>query len=135
MDIPARLRPVVNNPITVNGAEIVLDVEVTEAVAEMVVTVVLVAPDGTVVTAPVTVPAQAGRHRVQAPTEKCAQGCRLAWLSFPRSAEELRLRGIAQRGPDREVLDGAAMAAAARWRPSLNWRPRSRCGRETVTCP
>jgi len=119
MDVAAQLRPAVNDPIAVNGAEIVLDVEVTEAIADMVVTVVLVAPDGTVLTAPITVPADVGRHRVQAPTDKCVPGCRLAWLSFPRSPEELRLRGIAQRGPDRELLGGPAMAAAARWRPSF----------------
>lgn len=113
------LRPAANAPITINGTGVVLDVNVKEAVAAMTVNLVLVAPDGAAVTVPVTIPAEAGRHRIQAPVKNCAPGCRLAWLSFPRSPDELELHGIGQAGPDREVLGGAAIAAAARWRSSF----------------
>src|SRR5688572_19598904 len=105
--------------IGVQGAGLVLETTLLAAVAPPPVTAVLIGPDGTTVTASKLIAAQAGDQAVEIPTPVCAKGCRLAWLSFERSPDEIVLKGLRQTGPDKVLLTGTAMASAARWRSSF----------------
>ncbi len=127
-DLAGMLRPASNESLAVNGSEIALDVTVTEALSELPITVALVGPKGTPVTGVATVAPQVGRreYRIAVPECAVAPGCRLAWLSFFRSPDELRLHGLRQLNPDRELAAGAGMVAPARWRPSFEMEPEVR---------
>ncbi|MEV4416492.1 FtsX-like permease family protein [Catellatospora sp. NPDC049609] len=121
-EIGPLLRAPAGEPVTVAGAALELDVDVVTAeLNPMTVTVALTGPRGEPVTGRLAIPMTPGRakHRVELPECAVAPGCRLYWLSFPHSLESLHLHGLRQLGPDRTLLEGAAIAAAARWRPSF----------------
>lgn len=111
-EVAAALRPPTNPTITVTGRELLLD-----ATGPQTRTAVrLVRADGTSFDAVFT----DGR----AQTPGCVPaGCRLAWFSFPASAEGMQLRQLSQTGPDRVIIDGASFASAGRWRPGFNTGP------------
>ena len=118
-----QLRPPVNASVTVAGTGLVLETTLLEAIAPLPVTAVLLGPDGRAVTATGLIAAQTGDQTIEIPIPFCAKGCRLAWLSFERSPNEVVLTGLRQTGPDRSLLAGTAMASAARWRSSFDLAP------------
>ncbi|MDI1459495.1 hypothetical protein QEZ54_00795 [Catellatospora sp. KI3] len=120
--VAAALRPKTADPVTVTGGELGLSVHVIHDLGgEMHVTAVLIGPKGEPVTGAVDVAKQVGPASYRMAVPQCAQapGCRLAWLSFPRSPHELQLTGLDQFGPDRPLLSAAAISAASRWRPQF----------------
>ncbi|WP_117215493.1 hypothetical protein, partial [Allorhizocola rhizosphaerae] len=113
-EIADRLRPAANEPIRINTADLELDVIVTGPMPPVRVTAVLDGPNGERVTGAVDVETT-GFYRIAVPA--CAGGgCRLAWLSFPRSPDQLAISRV---GP----LSAGAVAHAARWRREVGMEP------------
>ncbi len=108
--VAQRLRPAANEPIRITAPELPLGITVTTPLPRPIrITVVLDGPSGERITGTVDVDAS-GTHTVPVPA--CAAGCRLAWLSFPRSPDELVITRV---GP----LSTGPVAHAARWRRSV----------------
>ncbi|WP_157546176.1 hypothetical protein [Hamadaea tsunoensis] len=137
------LHPAANPAITVDGTALALDVTVVKPPAETVDGVVAdpadaepAAPVEPVVATPIKVnlvdaagnpirvvfPVAGSGHYVQ-PLAGCASGCRLAYLGFERSIEDIRITGLAQQGPDRAVLDGKALAEPGLYRDGFTTLP------------
>lgn len=121
------LRLPAGESVTVAGGALELDVDVVPAdfAGPMRLTVALVGPDGASVTGFVEIAEVAGRtaYRLDLPACAVAPGCRLAWLSFPQSPAGFELHRLRQLGPDRTLLEGPAIGAAARWRPDFGSEP------------
>jgi len=116
----AAMHPTVAESVLVTGAA--LDITVTRtAGAPMHVIARLVGPAGEAITSSVDVgrPAGTATYRFELPECATAPGCRLAWLSFPRSPEDIHVTALTQRSPDRTLLSGDAIEAASRWRAQL----------------
>ncbi|GAA1628455.1 hypothetical protein [Catellatospora bangladeshensis] len=125
-DLAALLRMPGGDAVTVAGGALEFDVDVVDdSPNPMRVTVALVGPRGEPVTGRLDIPMTLGRanHRLELPECATAPGCRLFWLSFPRSPDGLHLHRLRQLGPDRTLLEGQAIAAASRWRPRFGTEP------------
>lgn len=121
-DAAEAMHPTVAESVTVAGADLDLYLTVTRTMGQpMHVIAQLVGPSGEAISSAVDVAPQAGPATYRFALPQCATkpGCRLAWLSFPRSPVDIRLTALTQRDPDRTLLSGAPIAAASRWRVAL----------------
>jgi hypothetical protein len=122
IEVADALRPSANPPVQVAGAALVLDFTVREPLdVPLPVTMALIGPRGEPVTGTFEVASRPGRHQYRIDVPTCAQppGCRLGWLSFTKSPHRLVLDRIGQLAPERPILEGRALQAAARWRPAI----------------
>ncbi|MCW3820462.1 hypothetical protein ONA91_39130 [Micromonospora sp. DR5-3] len=120
--VAATLRPAANPPVQLTGAALALDVTVREPLSRpLPVTVALTGPRGEPLTGSFEITAEPGRRQYRIEVPACVQppGCRLGWLSFARSPDRLVLNRIGQLAPERPILEGRALAAAARWRSAI----------------
>ncbi|NUR73555.1 MAG: hypothetical protein HOU81_22270 [Hamadaea sp.] len=118
--IAAEIRPAVNAPVQLTGSRLILDVSTTSSAAA-VVRVALVTTAGERLILPISIAPETGSHGVDVP--QCTDGCRLAWIGFASSPESLRLTAIRQESPAKTIVDGAALAAAGRWRAGFTTIP------------
>jgi putative ABC transport system permease protein len=119
-DAAAAIHPTIAESVLVTGTA--LDITVTRtAGAPMHVIARLVGPAGEAITSAVDVgrPAGTATYRFALPECATAPGCRLAWLSFPRSPADIHVTALTQRSPDRTLLSGEPIEAASRWRVEL----------------
>lgn len=119
-DAAVAIHPTVAESVLVTGAA--LDLSVTRSAgSSMRVIARLVGPAGEAINSTVDVGPQAGAATYQFALPACATapGCRLAWLSFPRSPADVHVTGLTQRSPDRTLLSGESIEAASRWRVAL----------------
>lgn len=121
-DAVAAMHPPVADSLVVTGAALDLDVTVTRTMGQpMHVIARLVGPSGEAISSAVDVATQAGpaTYRFALPECATAPGCRLAWLSFPRSPADIHLTALTQRDPDRPILAGESIQGASLWRVAL----------------
>jgi hypothetical protein len=114
------LRPKAMDPIVVTGQRLAVHTTVTKPMARSIpVTAMLQGPDGQKVTGLVEIAPEAGEHVATLEVPACARppGCRLAWLSFPWSPDDVVITALAQQGPDRVLAD--PIDQIARWRTSF----------------
>jgi hypothetical protein len=119
-DAAEAIHPAIAESVVVTGAA--LDVSVTRTMGQrMRVIARLVGPAGEAISSAVDVGPQAGpaTYRFALPECATAPGCRLAWLSFPRSPADIHVTALTQRSPDRTLLSGEPIEAASRWRVAL----------------
>jgi len=119
-EVARLLRPNAMEPIIVTGQRLALHTTVTSPMARAIpVTAMLYGPDGERVTGILEIATEAGKHVATLDVPACAHppGCRLAWLSFPWSPDQVVITGLAQLGPDRAVAE--PIAQTARWRSSF----------------
>lgn len=121
-DAVAAIHPSVAESLVVTGTGLDLDLTVTRTMGQpMHVIARLVGPSGEAISSAVDVAPQAGPATYRFALPECATepGCRLAWLSFPRSPADIRLTALTQREPDRTLVSGEAIEAASLWRVAL----------------
>lgn len=121
-DAAVAIHPPIAESVVVTGAGLDLDLTVTRTMGQpMHVVAQLVGPSGEAISSAVDVAARAGPATYRFALPECATepGCRLAWLSFPRSPADIRLTALTQRDPDRTLISGELIEAASRWRVAL----------------
>ncbi len=116
------MRPRIAESVILTGSDLELDLTVVQAMdGPMHITAGLVGPSGESIVGEIDVAPELGRARYSMALPVCATepGCRLAWLSFPRSADDLQVNALIQQQPQRTLLAGNSISSASRWRSAL----------------
>lgn len=114
------LRPATQKSVVVTGSELLLDAELaTESIRPFPIRAHLQRPDGTEFDVPFEVGPGLGVQTYRAPIEGCADGCRLGWIGFSSSPDQVRIHSLTQRGPDQALLTPADFSSPGRWMPGF----------------